>query len=51
MLGMQGVGVVWPCPVGLLEVNMCRVHSRQQHDRGKTGFSFGFRPYIWTASG
>ena len=37
-----GVGLVWPSPVGKLEVNFCRVARAFEHDKWRNGFHFGF---------
>ena len=37
-----GVGLVWPSPIGKLEVNFCRVARAFEHDKWRNGFHFGF---------
>jgi len=37
-----GAGLVWPSPIGKLEVNYCRVHRAFEHDKWRNGFHFGF---------
>ena len=40
-VGMQGLGIVWPTNIGVLEFNWCKILSAQQHDRQRTGLHFG----------
>ena len=41
MLLLQGLGVVWPTNIGVLELNWCKILSAQEHDRQRTGLHFG----------
>ena len=40
----QGVGLVWPTNIGLLEVNWCRVLAHQPTDNVRHGLEVGFSP-------
>ena len=37
-----GVGLVWPSPIGKIEVNFCRIKRAFEHDKWRNGFHFGF---------
>jgi len=37
-----GMGLVWPSPIGKLEVNYCRAAKVFEHDKWRNGLHFGF---------
>ena len=41
---VQGIGLVWPTNIGLLEVNWCRVLAHQPTDTVRHGLEVGFSP-------
>ena len=38
---LQGIGVVWPTNIGMLEFNWCKILRAQPDDRQRTGLHFG----------
>ena len=38
---MQGLGILWPTNIGVVELNWCKILSAQPGDRQRTGLHFG----------
>ena len=38
---LQGLGILWPTNIGVVELNWCKVLAAQPGDRQRTGLHFG----------